>query len=214
MLELTPTSMVAGGDAIARDADGRVVFVAGALPDEHVRVEITEGHGRHAKARVVEVLAASPDRVREPCAEVARGCGACGWQHIDLDAQHRHKAAIVRDALVRLGRVDPPPFSATVALDPWAFRTTVRASVHHGRAGFRRAQSHQTLEVEGCLVAHPSLVALLVDGRFPGAEEVLLRCGARTGERLAATTPKRVRPQHLPDDVRNNHVHEIAAGRT
>jgi 23S rRNA (uracil1939-C5)-methyltransferase len=42
---------------------------------------------------------------------------------------------------------------------------------------------------------------------------VLLRCGARTGERLATTTPRKVRVQ-VPADVRNDHVHEEAAGRT
>jgi 23S rRNA (uracil1939-C5)-methyltransferase len=213
VLDLTPTAMVAGGDAIARDDDGRVVFVDGALPGERVRVEITTGHDRHAKGRVVEVLAASPDRVLEPCAEVARGCGACGWQHIDIDAQRRHKAVIVRDALTRLGRLDPPALAPTVALEPWAFRTTIRAAVSKSRAGFRRAHSHDTLAVDGCLVAHPRLTELLVAGRFPGAEEVLLRCGARTGERLAATKPRRARSGLVPDDVRADHVHELAAGR-
>src|SRR5690348_6357796 len=108
MVDLTPTAMVAGGDAIARDDDGRVVFVDGALPGERVRVELTVDHERHAKARVVEVLDASADRVRAPCPEVARGCGACGWQHIELDAQRRFKAGIIRESLTRLGRVEPP----------------------------------------------------------------------------------------------------------
>jgi 23S rRNA (uracil1939-C5)-methyltransferase len=205
--------MVAGGDAIARDGDGRVVFVDGALPRERVLVELTDDHSRHAKARVVEVLEASPERVLPPCPEVARGCGACGWQHIDLDAQRGFKAGIVREALVRLGRVDPPALRETVALEPWTFRTTVRAAVVHGRAGFRRAHSHDSLAVDACLVAHPRLAELLIDGRFPGAEEVVLRCGARTGERLAVTTPRRA-GREVPDDVRDDHVHEHAAGRS
>ncbi len=98
-------------------------------------------------------------------------------------------------------------------LDPWAFRTTVRAVVRNGRAGFRRAQSHEPIAVDGCLVAHPLVGELLVGGRFPGAKEVLLRCGARTGERMAAVTPRRAR-MVVPDDVRTDHVHERAAGRS
>src|SRR5262249_55085205 len=42
--EVRPTAMVAGGSAIARAADGRVLFVDGALPGEAVRVEITGEH--------------------------------------------------------------------------------------------------------------------------------------------------------------------------
>ena len=48
--------MVAGGDAIARDADGRVVFVEGALPGEHVRAEVLSTRKSHAMARVIDVV--------------------------------------------------------------------------------------------------------------------------------------------------------------
>src|SRR5450432_366721 len=142
--------MIAGGDAIARDHDGRVVFVNGALPDERVRAEIVDVHKTYAMARVVDVQVASPDRIEPPCPEVKRGCGACQWQHIALEAQQRFKGDIVLDALRRLGRFDPPELAPTVTLAPWAFRTTVRAAVADGRAGFRRASSHDSVDVDGC----------------------------------------------------------------
>jgi 23S rRNA (uracil1939-C5)-methyltransferase len=213
VVELTPTAMVAGGDAIGRDGDGRVVFVDGALPGERVRAEIVSARKSHAMARVLEVLDPSVDRVASPCPEVARGCGACGWQHIAIAAQARYKADVIRDALRRIGKLEPPELAPTVALAPWEFRTTVRAAVVNGRAGFRRHKSHAALAVDGCLVAHPLIAELIVDGRYPGADEVVLRCGARTGERLAAVTPK----QHaitVPADVRTDHVHEVAADRS
>ena len=190
--------------------DGRVVFVNGALPGERVKAEVHSEHRNHAMARVVEVLDPSPHRLQPPCPEVERGCGACPWQHIEPAAQQRFKADIVRDALRRIGRFEPPEFAPTVPLAPWAFRTTVRAVVN-GRAGFRRAHSHDSVAVDGCLVAHPLVAELIVDGRYPGADEVLLRCGARTGERLAAVTPGRA-SMTVPDDVRSDHVHELAAG--
>jgi 23S rRNA (uracil1939-C5)-methyltransferase len=211
-VDLTPTAMVAGGDAIARDGDGRVTFVDGGIPGEHVTAVVLSEHKSHAKARVVEVTDPSPDRISAPCPEVARGCGACGWQHISLEAQHRFKADIVRDGLRRLGGIDTPELEPTVALEPWAFRTTVRTAVVQGRAGFRRSHSHDPVTVDGCLVAHPLVAELIVDGRFPGAREVVLRCGARTGERLAAVTPRRAGAQ-VPADVRSDHLHEQAAGR-
>ena len=212
-IDVTPTAMVAGGDAIARDRDGRVVFVTGALPGEHVRAEVLRERKSHAMARVVEVLEAAPDRLPPPCPELERGCGACQWQHIAGSAQQRFKADIVVDALRRLGRFEPPDLSPTVPLASWAFRTTVRAAVVNGRAGFRRAHSHDSVAVDGCLVAHPLVAELVVDGRYPGADEVLLRCGARTGERLASATP-RTASMTVPDDVRSDHLHEFAAGRS
>ena len=62
------------------------------------------------------------------------------------------------------------------------------------------------------MVAHPLLQDLLVDVRYPEAREVLLRCGAKTGERLVATKPSNV-DADLPDDVLSDHFHEFAAGQ-
>jgi len=85
--------------------------------------------------------------------------------------------------------------------------------VKDGRAGFHRSRSHQIVAVDSCLVAHPLLQDLLVGGRYPGAKKVLLRCGARTGERLAATTPTGLTVR-VPSDVSAEHFHEEAAGRS
>ncbi len=98
-----------------------------------------------------------------------------------------------------------------MTLDPRHFRTTVHAAVADGRAGFRRHRSHRVVPVGQCLVAHPRLEELLVHGSYGDASEVLLRCGARTGERLAAPTPASATVD-VPSDVRSDHVHELAAG--
>jgi 23S rRNA (uracil1939-C5)-methyltransferase len=105
VLELTTTGVAAGGAAVARDEDGRVVFVRGALPGERVRVVVTDERRSYASARVAEVLEAAPDRVDPPCPHVAEGCGGCDWQHIAPDAQPALRTAIVRDALSRIGRI-------------------------------------------------------------------------------------------------------------
>ena len=44
MIELEVTALAAGGDAVGRDAGGRVTFVAGAAPGVRVRVRIVETH--------------------------------------------------------------------------------------------------------------------------------------------------------------------------
>jgi tRNA/tmRNA/rRNA uracil-C5-methylase (TrmA/RlmC/RlmD family) len=166
---------------VAREGDGRVVFVGGALPGERVLVEIDEQKKRWARGHAVEVLDPSPDRVAPPCPHVVDGCGGCTWQHVAHEAQHDLKATIVRDALTRLGGIESPAVLVGPPLSPFGFRTTVRAAVEHGRAGLRRGHSHDIVTLDACLVAHPLIEELLVDGRFPGAHEVTVRCGARTG---------------------------------
>ncbi|HXQ75792.1 MAG TPA: TRAM domain-containing protein [Acidimicrobiales bacterium] len=203
--------MASGGDAVARDPAGKAVFVRGALPGERVRVRLVADHATYAVGLVDEVLDPSPDRVTPPCPEVVRGCGACQWQHVSVAGQRRLKERFVVEAIERAGVECPAP-SAAVELTPWAFRTTISAGVAHGRAGFHQTRSDRIVPVDGCLVAHPLLGELLVGARYPGARKVLLRCGARTGERLAATTPTGLKVR-VPDDVHAGHFHEVAAGR-
>ena len=210
--ELVPSAMVAGGSALARDAEGRVVFIDDALPGERVRAEIESEHRGYRNARLLEVLEPSRDRVEPPCPELARGCGACQWQHIAVDAQRAFKRDIVVDALRRIGKIEGAEPAPTIELPAWSYRTTVRAAVANGRAGFRRARSHDSVAVDSCLVVHPLLLPLITEARYPKADEVLLRCGSRTGERLALASPRR-RAAIVPDDVRTDYVHELAADR-
>jgi 23S rRNA (uracil1939-C5)-methyltransferase len=209
-LELTTIGIAPDGDAFARDPKGRPIFVRGAIPGEKVRVELLVDRRQSAKASVIEVINPSPHRTLPPCPEVFRGCGACTWQHIDIQEQEQLKAEIVENVLRREGVVYPTP--TQVQLAPWHFRTTIRATVQEGRAGFLRSRSHDMVPVATCMIAHPLLHDLLVDVRYPEAREVLLRCGARTGERLVATKPSDVSAD-LPDGVRTDHFHESVAGQ-
>ncbi len=56
---------VYGGDGLGRLGDGRVVFVPGAWAGEQVRAEIVEEKKSFVKARLVEIVEPSPERVKE-----------------------------------------------------------------------------------------------------------------------------------------------------
>jgi 23S rRNA (uracil1939-C5)-methyltransferase len=202
-MQLKTTAFAKGGEAIAREESGRVVFVAGALPGETVEVELTEERKEMARARVVHVVEASPDRVAPPCPHVAEGCGGCDLQHASPEAQLRLKEGIVVDVLRRIGRFADaavPPIDV-VALAPTGYRTTVRGLVVDGRFAFQRRGSNDAVPIESCLVLHPLLDELVREGSFGNARAVTLRCGARTGERLALFEPRVPRGRRLPDDV-------------
>ena len=57
------------GRGVAHLADGKAVFVAGALPGERVMATRTGRHRRFDEARTVEVLEAAPERVEPAPAE-------------------------------------------------------------------------------------------------------------------------------------------------
>lgn len=216
-LTLTPERLVAGGDALARDSDGRVVFVPDALPGEVVRVDLVQERRDFARANLVEVLESSPHRVTPPCPNVARGCGGCSWQHLDLAAQRAARLEIVREALVRQGRLSDPDVTSGPELAASGLRTTMRFGTDgRGHLGLRARSSHDVVPITECLIAHPALVDLLGSVTASGADEVLIRVSASTGERLMAWSGDRpLTPRGVPADVvlgGDGFVYEEVAG--
>jgi 23S rRNA (uracil1939-C5)-methyltransferase len=202
--ELTATKMVAGGMALARQEDGRVVLLEGALPGERVLAREQSRKRDFVRARTIEVVEASAARRDAPCPSVARGCGGCDWQHVDPADQLTLKTAVAQDALERTGRIPGVTLAPGGALPERGYRTTLRLALDRdGVPGFRGSRSHRVIAIDRCLVAHPDLEALLPHLRLPGADELILRIGTRTGERLARWSPPNLpRPRSLPDDVR------------
>jgi len=210
-LTLTTTGVAAGGDALARDTDGRVVFVAGALPGERVVAEVGEVRRDFLRAAVVEVLEASPRRTEPPCAHFLEGCGGCDLQHADLAGQREVKRSIVVDALRRLGRLDEPPvLEAVHGVPADGYRTTVRAAVdREGVPHLRRRHSHDHVAVPGCLIAAPAVRQVLAEGRFPGAREVLIRASLATGHVVCVPAPRVGAGVQVPVDVKVIPAHSL-----
>src|SRR4051812_39963877 len=91
--------LAVGGRGVAR-ADGLVIFVSDAAPDEDAEVELTLVKKNFAEARLLRVLKASPARRAAPC-PVAAVCGGCSWQHISYDEQLKQKGQLVTESLKR-----------------------------------------------------------------------------------------------------------------
>ena len=224
-LTLATTGVAAGGDALARDEEGRVVFVAAALTGERVVAEVTEVKRDFLRSTTVEVLEASPHRAVPPCTHFLEGCGGCDLQHADLAGQRAAKRAIVVDALRRLARLEEPPvLEAVHGVPADGYRTTVRAAVdREGVPRFRRRRSHDDLAVPGCVIAAPPVQQVLAGGRFPGAREVLVRASLATGQVVCVPAPRVGRGVEVPDGVkvvpahalghRNGAVTEVVHGR-
>lgn len=222
-IEVVITAAAAGGDGIGCLGDGRVVLCEGALPGERVAVEVIQQRRDFARARVLDVVDPSPMRMDPVCPHVARGCGGCTWAHVRPDYQVSLKVDIVADALRRLGGLADVPVTSPPGrgrVPPEGYRTSLRLAVGaDGRPAYRRRHSRDPVYVDSCAVAHPRLAELVDGARFPGATEVGLRVGARTGERVA--TPDRGAAEAVvptgtivvgPGDPRAV-VHEQVSGR-
>ena len=188
VLELTAGEVVHGGWCVSRQDDtGWVVFVRHALPGERVRAEVTQATARFARADAVEILRPSADRVPAPC-RYARpgGCGGCDWQHASLTAQREFKAAVIRQQLSRIGGLDREVEVQAIDGDDGGlgWRTVVTfATDGNGRAGLHRHRSHEVVDIDRCLIAHPLVTAAGVTGmRWPRAKSVEVAAVPATGE--------------------------------
>jgi len=203
--------LVAGGAALSRQADGRIVLVEGAIPGEQLEVEVVQRQGAD-RGRIVRILEASPSRIEPRCTHVAEGCGGCNLAMMAEEAQPPAKLDLVVDALRRVGRWTEPNVRLGPALEPWGFRTTLRVATIGGRAGLRRLNSHGLVELDHCIITHPLLDELVNLGEFGTATEVVLRVGAATGERLALVSPNATGVR-LPSDVLVVGEDELSSGK-
>jgi len=179
MTELTIASLAAGGDGVGRDDAGRVTFVPRTAPGDRVRVELSEQKKSFARGELVEVLAASPDRVEPACAYFTAGCGGCQWQHVARDAQLAAKHAIVVQAFKRLA-VPIEPIAAPAP--PLGWRRRARFHVEAGRVGLYHRKSNRILSLASCPQLEPALdaayAAIVEAGRhapLPDGELALVR---------------------------------------
>lgn len=211
VVDVTIERFVAGGAALGRRDDGRIVLVDGALPDERAAVAVTE-RGGTLHGTVVRIAEPAPSRIEPHCRHVAEGCGGCDLAHMEHAAQLPAKVEVARDAMIRLGRWTDPSIEAGPSLPPWSFRTALRAAVVDGRAALRSRSSHDAVPVPDCAIVHPLLAELLAEGDFGSATEVDLRIGAATGERMAVVGPNRTGVL-VPDDVLVVGADELRAGR-
>ncbi len=173
-----------GGHCVGRVPDGRVVFVRHTLPGELVTVEITEERKGYLRADAVEILRSSPDRVTPPCPYAGPDrCGGCDFQHVEPAAQRALKTAVVREQLIRIGRLAEDEVDALgLTVEPLGggagsglgWRTRLRYTVAaDDRAGLLKHRSHEVVAVDTCRIATPAVQAAgVTDRRWPGEDAV------------------------------------------
>lgn len=107
------TGWGANGKALAR-VEGLVVFVSGAVPGDVADLQLTRKKSSFAEADAVNIIDRSPDRV-EPFCKHFGTCGGCKWQDLAYPKQLEYKRQQVIDNLQRIGGLELPDVSATLA---------------------------------------------------------------------------------------------------
>lgn len=111
--------------------DGKVCFVANALPKEVVTEwHITRNKKNYAEMDALSIKKPSAIRVSPHCPHFGV-CGGCSLQHIELSAQVALKQRVLEDALIHIGKVTPQKILPAVYGLNKGYRFRARMSVKY-----------------------------------------------------------------------------------
>ena len=147
-------------------ADGKVVFIEGALTGEMVSYSSFRKKPAFELAQVTQVHKQSSLRTQPKCQYFGL-CGGCSMQHLDARAQVAVKQRILEDGLWHIGKVKPETILPAIYGQAWGYRERARLSVKHvikkGKTlvGFREKRSSFVANMQHCEILAPKIAALL-----------------------------------------------------
>lgn len=149
------------GRGVAR-VNGKVTFIAGALPGERVRYKLSRVTRDVDEGAVTAVEQGSRHRVEPGCAHFGV-CGGCSLQHLAPEQQVLFKQKQLVDALARLGGVEAEAIAAPVTGPVWGYRRRARLGAKlvpkkgGVLVGFRERESPLLAAIESCAVLDPRI---------------------------------------------------------
>lgn len=154
------------GLGVAKDTDGKTIFIDGVIPGEHVTYEVVRAKRRYSFAKVVAVQKTAIDRVTPKCAHFLT-CGGCSNQHLATEAQISSKQQSVLELLEHFGGVVPANILPALIGPIWGYRNKARLGVrfvfkkNKVLVGFREKHSNYLAELSQCEILHPKIGTLI-----------------------------------------------------
>ena len=155
---------------VAHNAEGKVVFIEGALPGEEVQVTTGRKKNNWEQGTLVAMRRESSQRVKPGCPNFglhAGACGGCKMQHLHPVAQVAVKQRVLEDNLWHLGKVKAERLLRPIEGPTWGYRYRARFSVRyvpkkgHVLIGFHERKSRYVADMEVCKVV-PQVVSDLL----------------------------------------------------
>ena len=200
---------------VARRADGKVVFIDGALPTEWVTAQTHRRKNQWEQAQLIEVHRESSQRVQPGCPHFglhAGACGGCKMQHLDASAQVAMKQRVLEDNLWHLAKVKPTMMLRPIHGPAWGYRYRARLSVRYVHkkqdvlVGFHERKSRYVADIKTCAVLPPHVSALLLPLRAligaMDARETCPQIEVAVGDRVTALVLRHLEPLTAADLAR------------
>ncbi len=153
---------VYGGDGLGRLGDGRVVFVPGAYTGETVRVDIFEQKKNFVRAKLVEIVEPSPDRLKTPPENVVPGMV---YVDVSYEAEIRYKQDQLENFLWKISR-SVLPLEVVPAKKRTAYRNKAVYHIEKQNGkwviGYRKEPEHVVVDI-----ADDPMVCMEINAELP-----------------------------------------------
>jgi 23S rRNA (uracil1939-C5)-methyltransferase len=147
-------------------ADGKVIFIEGALTGETVTYSSYRKKSSYELAKAGQILKQTFMRAQPKCVHFGV-CGGCSMQHLESRAQVAVKQRVLEDNLQRIGKVRPEVMLPPIYGQPWGYRQRARLSVRHvlkkdkSLVGFREQNGRYVADMQHCEILTPKIAGLL-----------------------------------------------------
>ena len=156
---------------VARNAEGKVVFIEGALPGEQVQLRVGRSKNAWEQGEMTAMRRESALRVRPACPHFGLhpgACGGCKMQHLEASAQVAVKQRVLEDNLQHLAKLRPEQILRPIEGPSWGYRYRARLSVRYVTkkgtvlVGFHERKSRYLADMQVCPVLPPRVSQMLM----------------------------------------------------
>lgn len=187
-----------------------VIFVPFALPNETVKVAITDNSKSSSHAKIVEVITPSPHRVEPKCKHFFY-CGGCQFQHLEYSEQLKVRADQTRELLHRLAGIEHPVNAPIASPQQWNYRSKITPHYKKPEKGVIKAigfhhfsEKNQIVDLHECAIAMEQLNQALpaIKKNTKGRARTIKKDGnllMRVSEDSVETSPTNVVCEHVGD---------------
>ncbi|MCZ8235547.1 MAG: 23S rRNA (uracil(1939)-C(5))-methyltransferase RlmD [Inhella sp.] len=199
---------------VAHRADGKVVFIDGALPGEWVQASIGRRKNNWEQGTLTALRHESALRVRPACPHFGLhegACGGCKMQHLHPSAQVAVKQRALEDSLKHLAKLSPECVLRPMEGAPWGYRKRARLSVRYVAKkgtvliGFHERKSRYVADMQTCAVLPAAVSALLMPLRAlvgaMDARERLPQIELAMGDEVTALVLRNLEPLSARDQA-------------
>lgn len=142
-----------GGYGIAKDENGKVIFIPHSVEGDILDITITKESKKFSYASINKIIESSQFRINPKC-KYAGICGGCLFNHIEYNKQLDIKKNVVLNAIRNID------FNNDIKMiygENFNYRLRVNMIADNGRIGFYRFKSNDFVNIDECVILKESL---------------------------------------------------------